>query len=108
VYMDYAGCFHKGQRIHNLLACLEAGQNVVFHPNDKAIEIHNNDGCCVAKLSKKGANKWSNRLDQICELRVIALLRRDRDDPKDDFQDRIKVDQWELPVLEAVYSPGIG
>ena len=98
----------KSQRIHNLLACLEAGQSVVFHPNDKAIEIHNNDGCCVAKLSKEGVNKWSDRLDQICELRVIALLRRDRDDPKDAFQDRIKVDQWELPVLEAVYSPSIG
>ena len=108
VYIDFAGCFHKGQRIHNLLACLEAGDSVAFHPNDKAIEIHNNDGCCVAKLSKEGTNKWSNRLDQICELRVIALLRRDRDDPNEDFQDRIKVDQWELPVLEAVYSPTKG
>ncbi len=105
VYMDFAGCFHKGQRIHNLLSCLEAGHNVVFHPNNQAIEIHNNDGCCVAKLSKEGANKWSNRLDRICELRVIALLRRDRDDPENNFQDRIKVDHWELPILEAVYSP---
>ncbi len=105
IYMDFAGCFNKGQSIHNLLACLEAGHSVAFHPNDKAIEIHNNDGCCVAKLSKEGANKWSKRLDQICELRVVALLRRDRDDPQEDFQNRIKVDQWELPVLEAVYSP---
>jgi ATP-dependent DNA helicase RecQ len=33
-----------------------------------AIEIHNNDGCYVAKLSKEGADKWSKRLDQIYEL----------------------------------------
>jgi ATP-dependent DNA helicase RecQ len=105
VYMDYAGCFHKGQSIHNQLSCLETGQRVVFHLNETGIEIHNTEGFCVAKLSKEGVLKWSKRLDRICELRVIALLKRDRDDPKDEFQDRIKVDQWELPVLEAVYLP---
>jgi len=104
VYMDFAGCFHKSHRIHNQLSCLEAGQRVVFHPNSEAIEIQNIDGCCVARLSKEGAYKWAQRLDQICEVRVVALLRRDRDDPNEGFQNRIKVDQWELPVLEAVYS----
>jgi len=108
VYMDYAGCFHKSKNIHNLLACLEAGQCVVFNSNDKSIEIHNCDGCCVAKLSKEGAAKWSQRLNQIQELRVVALLRRDRDDPNEDFISRIKADHWELPVLEAVYSPSAG
>ncbi|MCF8070331.1 MAG: RecQ family ATP-dependent DNA helicase [Desulfobacterales bacterium] len=105
VYMDYAGCFHKSNRIHNQLGCLEAGQCLSFHQNDNSIEIHNIDGCCVAKLSKEGASKWAQRLDQIQELRVVALLRRDRDDPNEEFISRIKSDQWELPVLEAVYTP---
>jgi ATP-dependent DNA helicase RecQ len=104
IYMDFAGCFHEGHSVHNQLACLEAGKNVVFHQNNSGIEIHDADGCCVGKLSKEGANKWSQRLDLICQLRVVALLNRDRDDPSEDFLNRIKVDQWELPVLEAVYS----
>ena len=105
IYMDFSGCFHEGHSVHNQLACLEAGKNVVFHRNNSGIAINNADGCCVGKLSKEGANKWSQRMAQICELRVVALLKRDRDDPLVGFQDRIKVDQWELPVLEAVYTP---
>ncbi len=105
IYMDFAGCFHEGHSVHNQLACLEAGKNIVFHRNNSGIEIHDADGCCVGKLSQDGASKWSQRLGQISELRVVALLKRDRDDPAEEFQDRIKVDEWELPVLEAVYSP---
>jgi ATP-dependent DNA helicase RecQ len=105
IYMDYAGCFHKNNRIHEHLSDLEAGQRVAFHQNDSSIEIHDSDGCCVAKLSNEGVNNWFRRLGEIQELRVVALLRRDRDDPNEDFISRIKADQWELPILEAVYTP---
>lgn len=105
IYMDYAGCFHKSNRIHDHLGRLEAGQCVVFHRNDQALEIHNGDGGCVARLSKEGAAKWSQRLGQVRKLRVVALLRRGRDDSKEGFIGRIKTDIWELPILEAVYAP---
>ena len=105
IYMDYAGCFDGNDRIHKQLCNLEAGQGVVFHQNGSSIEIHDNEGCCVAKLSNEGVNKWSKRLGQIQELRVVALLRRDHDDPDEGFINRIKADQWELPILEAAYSP---
>jgi ATP-dependent DNA helicase RecQ len=104
IYMDYAGCFYRNNRIHKHLCCLEAGHCVTFHQKDSSIEIHDSDGCCVAKLSNEGVNKWSKRLGRIQELRVIALLRRDRGDPNEDFINRIKADQWELPILEAVYT----
>ncbi|EFK10020.1 ATP-dependent DNA helicase, RecQ family [delta proteobacterium NaphS2] len=104
IYMDFAGCFHKGHGIHNRLASLETGQRVLFHRAEQGIEIHDMDGRCVGRLSKEGADRWSRRLSRICELRVVALLRRDRHDPEEVFQNRIKVDQWELPVLEAVHS----
>jgi hypothetical protein len=39
--------------------------------------------------------------DMRCES--VALLRRNRDDPQEGFQDRIKVGRRELPILEAVY-----
>ena len=105
IYMDFAGCFNRGHRIHKQLARLEAGKKVAFHLNNSGIEIHDADGCCVSRLSQEGTDKWSRRADQIGELRVVALLKRERDDPAEGFQDRIRVDQWELPVLEAVYTP---
>ncbi len=108
VYMDYAGCFHNGHRIHKHLGCLEAGQCVAFHQNYQTVEIHDCDGCCVARLSKEGVARWSHRLDQIQELRVVALLRRDCDDPNEEFLGRIKADHWELPVLEAVLKKTSG
>jgi ATP-dependent DNA helicase RecQ len=104
VYLDFAGCFPRGHRIHHRLACLEAGKNVLFHRNGAEIEIHDMDGCCVGKLSKDGAHKWSGRLDRIGELRIVALIQRDRRDPLKGFQDRINTDRWEVPVLEAVYT----
>lgn len=105
IYMDYAGCFQRNSRIHKHLSSLEAGQRVKLYHNDSSIEIHDSEGCCVAKLSNEGVTKWTPKLGQIQELRVVALLRRDRDDPNEEFINRIKADQWELPILEAVYSP---
>ena len=108
MHLDFAGYFPKRHRIHNRLACLEAGEKVVFHRNNSRIEIRDADGCCVGKLSQEGADKWSQRLGQLCELRVVAMLKRDRDDPAEEFWNRINSDQWELPVLEAIYTPSRG
>jgi hypothetical protein len=32
----------------------------------------------------------------------VAILRRNRDDPDENFQKKIRADNWELPVLEVV------
>ena len=53
-------------------------------------------------LSSEGGNKWQKRLNLILEVRVVAMLRRNRDDPDENFQKKIKADNWELPVLEVV------
>jgi ATP-dependent DNA helicase RecQ len=105
VYLDYAGCFPREHKIHKSLCCLEVGESVFFSLNANAMEIHTAAGDCVAKLSNEGTHKWVKRVDQIYDLKVVALLRRNRDDPQEGFQNRIRADWWELPVLEAVYSP---
>lgn len=46
------------------------------------------------------------RISDVCDEKLaVAILWWDRDDPSEDFQYRIKVDLWALPVLEAVYTP---
>ena len=102
IYLDYAGRFSQAHAIHGHLAELRAGQCVSFCQNNSKLEIHDSSGKCLARLSNEGANKWRERLDHILEVRVVAMLRRNRDDPDEDFQKRIRTDNWELPVLEVV------
>jgi len=104
IYLDYAGSFPQANQIHVHLAELGAGQCVSFCRNNSKLEIHDRRGKCLARLSNEGANKWRERLDHILEVRVVAMLRRNRDDPDENFQKRIKADEWELPILEVVYS----
>ena len=102
IYLDYAGSFPPTHPIHGHLAELGTGQCVSFCQNNSKLEIHDRSGKCLARLSNEGANKWRERLDHILEVRVVAMLRRNRDDPDENFQKWIKMDNWELPVLEVV------
>jgi ATP-dependent DNA helicase RecQ len=103
IYLDYAGTFPQTHPIHGHLADLRTGQGVSFSQNNSKIEIHDCGGNCLARLSSEGANKWRERLDHILEVRVVAMLRRNRDDSDENFQKMIRADNWELPVLEVVY-----
>jgi len=108
IYLDYAGSFPQTHPIHGHLAMLKTGQCVSFWHNNSKIEIHDRDGKCLARLSNEGANKWQKRLDHILEVRVVAMLRRHRDDPDENFQKKIRADNWELPVLEVVIPASAG
>jgi ATP-dependent DNA helicase RecQ len=102
IYLDYAGRFPQSHPIHGRLAGLSAGQRVFFCRNNATIEVQDRAGSCLARLSSEGADKWRKRLANILEVRVAAVLRRSRDDPDENFQKKIKADNWELPVLEVV------
>lgn len=102
IYLDYAGNFPQTHPIHGHLARLNTGQRVSFYQNNSKIEIHDCNGNCVARLSSEGTNNWRERLDHILEVRVVAMLQRNRDDPDEIFHKMIRADNWELPVLEVV------
>jgi ATP-dependent DNA helicase RecQ len=104
IYLDYAGCHSDEHPIHRDLAALETGHRVSFSHTNGKIEILDGSGKCLARLSKEGADKWLGTLDQVSELRVIAMIQRTQDDPDLGFHNRIKASKWELPVLEAVLS----
>ena len=103
IYLDYAGNFPQTHPIHVHLAELRTGQCVSFCRNNSKIEIHDCNGHCLARLSNEGTNKWRERLGHILEVRVVAMLRRNRDDPDENFRKKIRANNWELPVLEVVY-----
>jgi len=108
IYMDYAATFPERHQIHEDLYKLEVGNSVLFCPDKERIEVCNGNGICLARLSQEGSKHWQNRLENIMDVKVLAMYRRNREDSADGFQDRIQVESWELPILEVVYKSNRG
>ena len=70
---------------------------------NKHLDLVNNDGISIARLSKKAQAEWADRLNTIKEIRIIALVRRYKDDVADKaFQQNCIGDRWEVPIVEVV------
>jgi ATP-dependent DNA helicase RecQ len=100
IYLDYAGRFPQSHPIHHRLEALQTGQRVSLQRNPSDLEIHDGEGGCLAKLSNKGSAKWSKLLERIIDIRVVAVLKRCRDDCDEGFLRFIEVEEWELPLIE--------
>ena len=66
--------------------------------------VTNENNICLARLSKEGQKYWQNRLDNILDVKVLAMYQRNKEDSADGFQKKIKTDSWELPILEVVHT----
>jgi ATP-dependent DNA helicase RecQ len=104
VFMDYAGWFSQGHSVHTHLSQIQAGEKVFLTAEKPAIKICDRVGFCVGKLSNSASNRWKEKLDRITEVRVVAIVERDRMDPQEAFRGRIKAEKWEVPVLEVIFA----
>jgi ATP-dependent DNA helicase RecQ len=104
IYLDYAGGFPQNHAIHAHLAQIQAGEKVSLAAEDAAITICDQERFCVGRLSQSASSRWIDKLDRISEVRVVAMMERDRMDPQEDFRDRIRAEKWEAPVLEIVFG----
>ena len=102
IYMDYAGCFPAHHPIHKHIAGLDTGCEVFLANQNRRVEILNREKYCVARLASGAAEKWHDRLSNIHKVKVLSLIKRDSNDPDENFEKRIKTDSWELPILEVV------
>ena len=104
VYLDFAGGFHQRDPIHAHLSRIQAGDKVFLTAENPAINICDKEGFCVGRLSNSASDRWKDKLDRVSEVRVVAMVERDRMDPQEGFRDRIKAEKWEVPVLEVVFA----
>ena len=104
IYLSYAGRFPRGHAIHDHLAQLEAGDNVFLAADQLVLTICDREGFCIGRLSKSASARWKEKLHRVNEVRVIAMIERDRMDPLEPFNDRIRSETWEVPVLEVVFA----
>lgn len=101
--VGFAGAQPEDTSIHRALAALQPGSRLQLRAFGDYLNLIDSRGCPVARLSQAACATWRERLSQLEELRVVALIRRDRTDEQPAFRARCRCDCWEIPLVEAAY-----
>jgi len=106
LYIDFAGTKVVGHPTRKSLAELSAGDTVsACKEGEHVIKLLNHEKVPVACFSKAAASEWTERLGQVEEIRVVAMVKRYREDLVDtDFKPRCRGTSWEVPIVEMRYS----
>jgi ATP-dependent DNA helicase RecQ len=105
VYLDFAGRMTASNSVHQHLQRINVGDPVQFKSSGEKLEICDSAGYPVAVLSKRATEKWTAVRGHIENTRVIAMVERRADDSTDPaYKKLLKVDSWEVPVLEVVWD----
>ncbi len=82
---------------------LRAGSLVSMQKRGEQVELINDQGVQVARLSKKAQDIWIHKLPLIKEVRVIALVRRYREELADSpLKSSCHGESWQVPLVEVV------
>jgi len=104
VYLDYAGSKPPSHAIHRHLAALQENTPLSAAAHGDRVLLKDPDGHTVAHLSARATREWRNRLNQIESIRVVAMVRRTREDSQEEYRDRCQSDHWEVPLAELEYA----
>ena len=107
LYLDFAGMKREGDPVREALGRIGTGDLLRAERRNGQIELVNDAGLAVARLSKSARATWQGRLETITEVRVVAMVHRAKDDISDTtYRDRCFGAAWEVPVVEVVCSGG--
>lgn len=104
VYLDFAGRQINGSKIHQHLDRLSPGVLLKAVVQSGGIELQDEAGVSVARLSAKGRDVWTRRLPRIQAIKLIALIQRTRDVAAADRIDSHSPVVWEVPVVEIQWN----
>jgi ATP-dependent DNA helicase RecQ len=102
-FLDFAGIKQERHPSRLVLRDLNAGDVVNIAERHHHVELVNKGGVSLARLSRKAQSEWSDKLSTIKEVRVIAMVRRYREDVVDtNFQENCFGASWEFPIVELI------
>jgi ATP-dependent DNA helicase RecQ len=105
MYLDFAGTKKEHHPVRQALRGLGAGDSVTAELRGGHIELVDGNGLSVARLSKAARDIWQGRLSSITAVRIVAMVRRYREDIADrEYGERCHGDSWEVPVIEVLSS----
>ncbi|MFH0782320.1 MAG: RecQ family ATP-dependent DNA helicase [Pseudomonadota bacterium] len=106
LFLDFAGVRRENHPVRITLQRLKTDDRLKIEKRGLYLEVVDNAGVSVGRLSHAAAGKWASQLKAIKEVRVMAMVRRYRDDVADKvFRARCYGESWETPVIEVVHWP---
>ncbi|MFO1050599.1 MAG: RecQ family ATP-dependent DNA helicase [Planctomycetota bacterium] len=112
IWLDHAALRPADAAIHRDLDALRPGAVLRMADGPSRIGLVDSSGVRVGELSAAGTECWRPRLGRVREVRVVAVLRRERDDvrPRPDAtggsEATCRVDRWSHPLIEVVWETG--
>ena len=107
LFLDFAGRHHPAHPIHPALAAIQPGDRLSIRLDGPHPVIVSPQDVIVAQLSARGAENWRDCLSAIEQVRVVGMVVRLRTDNQEcQYQSRLRVDQWEIPICEFVVPFG--
>ncbi len=104
LFLDFAGVRGENHPARIALQRLNTNDRLKIEKRNESLELVDNAGVSVGRLSHAAAGKWAGRLQTIKEIRVLAMVRRYREDISDKmFKERCLGESWETPIVELVY-----
>ena len=101
--LSFAGRRSRLDPIHAQLSHLETGGQLSAElANDKMLLLKGNQP--VAALSKQACNTWRDKINQIERLNIVAIVSRTKEDSREAYRARYKVQEWEIPLVEILYK----
>jgi len=107
VYLDFAGRHAPKSALHRHLGRLAPGApfHAIARPGGAgAVELQDRDGVSIARLSARGREAWIGRLGRIRAIRVVAMIRRTREDVAPEYGTGLLAEHWEVPVTEVEWE----
>jgi len=103
LYLDFIGTKPETHPARLALKRTKAGDSLRLEEKRKHLELVDSDGVAIARLSRKAQVEWSEKRRAIRDIRVVALVRRCRDDiVEKEYQSRCVGNNWEVPIVEIV------
>ena len=104
LFIDFAGIKGENHPVRKALQELQTGDRLQAQVRSDQIELVGGNGVSVGRLSKAARVEWGDKLNLIKDIRVVALVQRNKRDIQDAvFGGRCYGESWEVPIVEVVY-----
>jgi len=105
INLGFPGTFPESSEIHLALGRLNPGDKLTMGSLEaNGIGLFGAN-LCVARLSRKAAADWVERLGSVRDIRILAMVcRTSEQDAEQTRRERYQVSEWEIPLVEVVFE----
>ena len=106
LFVSFAGYQGPKSPVHKALAEMRTGSPVRLVARGNKVAIVGSNDVAVALLSMPVEVEWRALLGQVVDAHVMAIVEKRRDQAEPEYQAKLVVDSWELPIIEVRYRLG--